>query len=74
MQAILEQVIQVEPLEKKLSKALHKKIITGNSLTDKLTAAVEAGVLSRDEADQLQLVQQQRMRIINVDDFDASMV
>ena len=74
MQTILEKVIQIEPLEFKLAKAKHKNEIHGKDLHECLQSAVSANVLTQAEADSVSSMHEERMRIINVDDFATPLV
>ncbi len=74
MEQLLPQVIAVEPLERKLNKALKKGDITGLGFDAVLKQAVEKAVLTEAEAEQLEAVQRQVMDIIAVDEFDAELL
>ena len=70
MERALPQVIQAEPLERRLLKALRNGDIKGITWDEQVRNAVEKSVLSREEADILIHVRELVAEIIAVDDFD----
>lgn len=70
MERALPQVIQAEPLERKLLKALKHGEIKGITWDEQVRNAIEKHVLSKDEADILVRVRELVAEIIAVDDFD----
>ena len=70
MERALPQVIQAEPLERKLLKALKQGEIKGITWDEQVRKAIEKHVLSKDEADILVRVRELVAEIIAVDDFD----
>jgi len=70
MERALPQVIQAEPLERKLLKALKQGEIKGITWDEQVRNAIEKHVLSKDEADILVRVRELVAEIIAVDDFD----
>jgi len=71
MERALPQVIQAEPLERKLLKALKLGEIKGITWDDQVQKAVEKHVLTKEEADILLRVRELVAEIIAVDDFDV---
>jgi acyl-CoA dehydrogenase len=71
MERALPQVIQAEPLERKLLKALKQGEIKGITWDEQVRNAIEKHVLSKEEADILVRVREQVAEIIAVDDFDV---
>jgi acyl-CoA dehydrogenase len=71
MERALPQVIQAEPLERKLLKALKAGEIEGISWDEQVSHAIAKSVLTREEADILVRVRKLVMEIIAVDDFDV---
>lgn len=69
MESILSKVIEIAPIETKIAKARHKRLISGKDLKELVASAVTADVVTQAEADQLLAVDELRMKIINVDDF-----
>lgn len=69
MESVLAQVIAVEPIESKVSKAYRKNLIKGYCLKELVASAVAANIITEEEANQLLLADHARMDIINVDDF-----
>ena len=69
MDALLADVISVEPLEKKVLRAARKDEIHGKNLPELIKAAVAANILSTEEGEQLHRVYLARMEFIHVDDF-----
>ena len=69
MLSILQDVIAIEPLEIKMSKALYKRNIKPKNLKDALEIALEKDILTLEEVDKINKVNEARMKIINVDDF-----
>jgi acyl-CoA dehydrogenase len=70
MERALPKVIQSEPLERKLLKAVKTSEIKGHTWEEQLVAAVDRAVLTHEEASLLQEVHELVARIIAVDDFD----
>jgi acyl-CoA dehydrogenase len=71
MERALPQVIQAEPLERKLLKALKLGEISGITWDDQVQNAIEKHVLTKEEADILLRVRELVAEIIAVDDFDV---
>jgi acyl-CoA dehydrogenase len=71
MERALPQVIQAEPLERKLLKALKQGEIKGITWAEQVRNAIEKHVLSKEEADILVRVRELVTEIIAVDDFDV---
>jgi acyl-CoA dehydrogenase len=71
MERALPQVIQAEPLERKLLKALKLGEINGITWDDQVQNAIEKHVLTKEEADILLRVRALVAEIIAVDDFDV---
>jgi acyl-CoA dehydrogenase len=71
MERALPQVIQAEPLERKLLKALKLGEINGITWDDQVQNAIEKHVLTKEEADILLRVRELVAEIIAVDDFDV---
>ena len=70
MEQALPQVIQAEPLERKLLKALRADEITGITWDEQLQDAIAKSVITAREADILLEVRKLVMEIIAVDEFD----
>ncbi|MEO2280874.1 acyl-CoA dehydrogenase FadE [Pseudoalteromonas pernae] len=67
----LRDILAVEPLFDKVCRATGKKLAFMQ--LDKIAEqGLEAGVLTEDEAQRLRDVEQQRLDVINVDDFDPA--
>lgn len=71
MEEALPKVIQAEPLERKLLKALRQGEIEGMTWDQQLQHAVEKGILTSKEGDILRHARELVKEIIAVDDFDA---
>ncbi|RPH99611.1 MAG: acyl-CoA dehydrogenase [Lysobacterales bacterium] len=71
MERALPQVIQAEPLERRLLKAVKAGEIKGITWEEQLKDAIGKSVLTREEADILVRVRELVMEIIAVDDFDV---
>jgi acyl-CoA dehydrogenase len=71
MERALPQVIQAEPLERKLLKALKQGEVKGITWEDQVREAVARHILSKEEADILVHVRELVAEIIAVDDFDV---
>jgi len=71
MERALPQVIQAEPLERKLLKALKQGEIKGITWDEQVRNALEKHVLTKEEADILVRVRGLVAEIIAVDDFDV---
>ena len=69
MNRILEQVIAVEPLLKKLSQAKRSQVIKGMTFAQLVEDAVTAQLVTSDEGEQLMMAHEASLTIINVDDF-----
>jgi acyl-CoA dehydrogenase len=70
MEQALPQIIQAEPLERKLIKAIKAGQAPGMTWEAQLQSAVEAGALTPAEADMLITARDLTAEIIAVDDFD----
>ena len=70
MEQALPQVIQAEPLERKLLKALRADEISGITWDEQLQDAIAKSVITAREADILLEVRKLVMEIIAVDEFD----
>jgi acyl-CoA dehydrogenase len=67
----LKDILDIEPLFDKICRAKGQKIPFMQ--LDKVAAdALEAGIISKDEADKLAAVEAKRLDVINVDDFDPA--
>jgi acyl-CoA dehydrogenase len=67
----LKDILDIEPLFDKICRAKGQKIPFMQ--LDKVAAdALEAGIISKDEADKLAAVEVKRLAVINVDDFDPA--
>ncbi|RZQ52932.1 acyl-CoA dehydrogenase [Pseudoalteromonas phenolica] len=67
----LKDILEIEPLFDKICRAKGQKIPFMQ--LDKVAAdALEAGIISKDEADKLAAVEAKRLDVINVDDFDPA--
>lgn len=73
LEKILEQVIAVEPLEKKLAAARRDAGIHPKTRDEWVQAAVAKNVISSEEAKLLTSVFASKMNAINVDDFSADL-
>ena len=71
MERALPHVIQAEPLERKLLKALKQGEIKGITWDEQLRSAIDKHVLSKEEAEILVRVRDMVAEIIAVDDFDV---
>ncbi len=70
LEEVLPMAIAVEPLERKLRQATRDGKIEEARFDLKVSAAVEAGVLTADEAEQLLAVDKKVMELVDVDDFE----
>ncbi|MAD89871.1 MAG: acyl-CoA dehydrogenase, partial [Pseudoalteromonas sp.] len=67
----LKDILDIEPLFDKICRAKGQKIPFMQ--LDKVAAdALDAGIISKDEADKLAAVEAKRLAVINVDDFDPA--
>lgn len=66
---LLEKVIAIEPLEKKLGKAIRAGDIKGKNLEERVQSALSNGIFTKEEAKEYLEIDRARMAIINVDDF-----
>jgi acyl-CoA dehydrogenase len=71
MERALPQVIQAEPLERKLLKAVKNGDVKGITWDEQVKNAIGKSVLTKEEADILVRVRELVMEIIAVDDFDV---
>ena len=71
MEEALPKVIQAEPLERKLLKALRQGDIEGITWDQQLQHALEKGILNAQEAEILRHVRKLVAEVIAVDDFDV---
>ena len=65
----LDKVIAADPLIKRINKAYKQGMIKGNTFTQRIAAAMEAGLISDAEETQLYEMQKLRHEVIAVDDF-----
>ena len=65
----LHKVIAADPLEARIAKAIHKKELQVAPGVDEVDAAVEAGVISPDDAALIRDAREARAAVIAVDDF-----
>ena len=72
LQAALERAVVVEPLERKLRDAVKAGTVPEAIAAEQIQAAVEAGVLTSEEADELSDYHARIAELIAVDDFDTS--
>jgi acyl-CoA dehydrogenase len=70
MERALPKVIQAEPLERKLLKAIHSGEVEGLGWVEQIRQAREKSILTQDEAALLLEVHEMVTEIIAVDDFD----
>jgi acyl-CoA dehydrogenase len=71
MERALPKVIQAEPLERKLLKAVKNGDVKGITWEEQVKHAIAKSVLTKEEADILVRVRELVMEIIAVDDFDV---
>lgn len=69
LNSTLEKVILADPLELRLSKAIHSGELEHDSEADMLVVAAEAGVISPEEAEIIRSARSARSAVIAVDDF-----
>lgn len=69
MQAKLKTIIEAQPVEKVFTKAVREGKVSGCDWEAQIKSAVEEGVLTKDQADQLREVNQLRRAVTDVDDF-----
>lgn len=69
LNALLEDIIAIEPLLKKVRKAERTDVIKGKDLSELVRAAEQAEILTEADAKKLLKVEAQKMEFINVDDF-----
>lgn len=71
LQEAMEITIAINPLEKRLRKAIKDGKITTPDTRERLVQAVEAGVLTESEADKLREAEAKILEIITVDTFTS---
>lgn len=71
LEALWLEVIRHEPLEKRLKQAIRQQRVSGWTYPQQIDQAVQSGIITRDEASSLQQLHQQRLAVLNVDDFDG---
>ena len=72
MEEILAAVIAIEPIQQKISRARRKGQISGYDLSGIVASAVQAELITEEEANRLLSVDRACMKIINVDDFSRN--
>ena len=72
MNAALAGIIEAEPVERKLAKAIKAGTVTAPGAEAQLAEAVQYGVISEDERALLQRTRSDIAEIIAVDDFDTA--
>ena len=65
----LEHVIAAEPLLKRINNAYKQNVIKGNTLNERIAAAMQAGIINDAEEQQLYEMQKLSDKVIAVDDF-----
>lgn len=69
MEKVLEQVIAIEPLEKRLEKARREKRVDGKTFDELLEMALRSEIIAAHEVVKLREAHAARMEVIHVDDF-----
>ncbi|NNF67654.1 MAG: acyl-CoA dehydrogenase [Gammaproteobacteria bacterium] len=64
--------IEIEPIEKRLRRAIKDGVVRESTFNQQIDDAINAEVLTRDEADKLVALDKIVMEIIAVDDFETS--
>jgi acyl-CoA dehydrogenase len=72
LQATLEMAERLAPLEEKIRDAIRADVLTAGNVGEVTAQAVERGLITADEARQLQEFDTAVLAIISVDDFDPS--
>jgi acyl-CoA dehydrogenase len=72
LQATLEMAERLAPLEEKIRDAIRADVLTAGNVGEVTAQAVERGLITADEARQLQELDTAVLAIISVDDFDPS--
>tara|TARA_B100000989_G_scaffold297295_2_gene282663 strand:+ start:5335 stop:7821 length:2487 start_codon:yes stop_codon:yes gene_type:complete len=72
MEETLKQVIDIEPLEKRLNQARKAGEISGNNFVELVNAAVDKKIIETKDASLLRRVEALRQEVIAVDDFDTA--
>lgn len=72
MNAVLPQIIEAEPIERRFAKALKAGTISASDPQAQLDEAVQYGVINETERQLLQHVRAATAEIIAVDDFDSA--
>jgi len=70
METLLPDVIAVEPLERRLLKAVRSGKVTGYTFEEQLKSARDQGVFNEQEGDLMASVRERVMEVIATDDFD----
>lgn len=70
----LQAVIKNEAIDKRLQQAIQAGHVQGFQLAEQVADAVKQGVITAVEAEDYQAMHALRMRVINVDDFDAKLL
>ncbi len=70
MNETLKKVIETEPLERRILKALKAGEISAINPDESLVQALAKDIISQDEHDKLKIVRAEVMDVINVDDFE----
>ncbi len=72
LEEAMELTIELEPIEKRLRKAIKDGVVAESTFAQQIEDAVAADVISREEADKLIALDKVIMEVIAVDDFDTS--
>jgi acyl-CoA dehydrogenase len=70
MEAVFKKVMQTMPIQKKIHKAEKQGLISGKTFIELIDAAVKAAIVTAVEADAVRDMNDARLSITNVDDFD----
>lgn len=70
IEQLLPEVIAIEPLERKLLKAIRSGPLAGYTFAQQVTVACATGVLTAAEAERLSSVRERVLAVLAVDDFE----
>lgn len=69
LKVALEKVVASEPLTKKIHQAYKQKLIEGDTVAERINAALDKGIINQEEANEMHEVERLTFAVIKVDDF-----
>lgn len=68
----LNKVVECEPLSKKVHEAYKQNLVHGDTVSERIAAALKAGIITQVEADKLNELERLTEMVVKVDDFSEA--